>query len=793
MFAGLAVKAPAAAADSVGFDDRPAAPSAFTFLSSVADEPVDPSPTSSFSFIGGVPPEPEPAPASSDVDFFSGLSVPIGSVEPSPASEPTPAPLIISEAPAPGPPTQQETLLSPSVPSPPMDSYESQLKALNDTISRIMVDHWKAMQAIDHDEAAVRATKLDLLQRIAVANSDLESLVAAQGKAVEDEAYDQADELDTKIKASRRAIRELQTELERCEEKDPLRKSVRFEAVSKCTEAVLAVVHDLTNLKEQSGKEAREYVEKALSLITGDEAHLNEERDRFDRIMDIVAVDLQRVQSEVDRIEAVIQEKTKDEHDERGKLNNKIKKCHEEIEALRAQIAAKETEVVRLKESLAEADRQISQARFAFDRQLMRLENQKSRIEKDRAEILVDQAEVTNRLHRLEREKDRISRVDSRNADFAATIDDKVRARTAMVERMRADQILEQRRLLKAQELEKAVESAKQNLADQERRMHVITQQKATLEASMLTHEGHIETANSTLPGLEEAKNKAVSSRDFKTAARISKEIKSMTALRDESRELIDKTRHEIDAIGELIAGHHSHLEAARTEFAAAEFNVEKHTFECIQDRLQSLDEALDAAEDVEVNMLQKEINELTDRARQLSDKHNWPLRKKQISANPSGLPSSRDSSPRSTRSPARRPVSSTRSPSPVGAEVRPEPHGSEHDTAADEADAIPAADRLRQTVALIRNLEELLEASVLRDDFDEAARLQERITAAERDRSRLESLAPARPSGDGRDGEQNDDDEETRVSKGVDWAAASDERAVADGALQGEDVAADE
>lgn len=187
MFAGLAVKAPAAAADSVGFDDRPAAPSAFTFLSSVADEPVDPSPTSSFSFIGGVPPEPEPAPASSDVDFFSGLSVPIGSVEPSPASEPTPAPLIISEAPAPGPPTQQETLLSPSVPSPPMDSYESQLKALNDTISRIMVDHWKAMQAIDHDEAAVRATKLDLLQRIAVANSDLESLVAAQGKAVEDE------------------------------------------------------------------------------------------------------------------------------------------------------------------------------------------------------------------------------------------------------------------------------------------------------------------------------------------------------------------------------------------------------------------------------------------------------------------------------------------------------------------------------------------------------------------------------------------------------------------------------
>ena len=237
------------------------------------------------------------------------------------------------------------------------------------------------------------------------------------------------------------------------------------------------------------------------------------------------------VKEERTELEAKISEETSGIENSRDVANGKLKVINDEIEELRRQLEAKEMEAAQVKMELHDHEASIEQVRRKFSRQLTRLNKKESAAEESRKEWDTEEAtykkrrggheaEVTAHSEALVAHDNIIANVKSQidlAEDLAKIIVQKIVVeKGADPEESDEELLLIQANVLT---LEAATDEAKQVLAAAKKSIDTLKEELGIIDTR--------------LPILEAEKKLAASKRDFKAAAKASKEIKSMLARKE--------------------------------------------------------------------------------------------------------------------------------------------------------------------------------------------------------------------------------------------------------------------
>jgi len=243
-------------------------------------------------------------------------------------------------------------------------------------------------------------------------------------------------------------------------------------------------------------------------------------------------------QEERGELEANISEQTSGIEGLRDAAGEKLKEINEEIDELRRQLEAKEMEAAQVKMELHGHQESIEQVRKKFSRQLTRLVKKESAVKESRHEW--DTEKAMYKKARLEHEAEVTAHSEALMAHdkIIAQVKDEIHVAEELAKVIAQEVVVDKgiapgeadEELIMAQaevlKLEAAAEEANQVLA--------------AGKSSIATLMEDISTIEVRLPIVESEKKLAASTRDFKAAAKASKEIKELIAKKERCREELD-------------------------------------------------------------------------------------------------------------------------------------------------------------------------------------------------------------------------------------------------------------
>jgi len=265
-----------------------------------------------------------------------------------------------------------------------------------------------------------------------------------------------------------------------------------------------------------------------------DTKHLSAENERLSADLKNIERDEGFVEEERNELEANISEQTSDLELVRDEANEKLDVMNTEIDDLRRQLDAKEMEAAAIKMELHHCDGSIDEVRSKFSRQLARLGKKESAVKESRCEWEAE--DESYRKSRKEHEVDV-------TAHSEALVDHE-----NLINRTK-EEINVANELAKIVAQEVVVSGSTEIAAD-------IDGESASAQAGVLKSEAAVDEANQLLsasiahieslcndisdiekrlPILESEKKNAASKRDFKAAAKASKEIKELNAKKEYS------------------------------------------------------------------------------------------------------------------------------------------------------------------------------------------------------------------------------------------------------------------
>lgn len=237
-------------------------------------------------------------------------------------------------------------------------------------------------------------------------------------------------------------------------------------------------------------------------------------------------------------LEGKISEETSGIEELRDVASESLNGINEEIEELKRQLETKEMEAAEVKMELHGHDDSIDQVRNKFSRQLTRLKKKESAAEESRKEWEVEEMSYKNAREDHEAEVTAHSEALIAHDEIKDQVKSEIDVAEELAKIIVQEVVVEKssetgdsnEKLLKVQaevlNLEAAAEEAKQ----------VLTAAKVSID----TLKEEVSTIEVQLPILESEKKLAAGKRDFKAAAKASKEIKAMLAKKDRCMEELE-------------------------------------------------------------------------------------------------------------------------------------------------------------------------------------------------------------------------------------------------------------
>lgn len=276
-----------------------------------------------------------------------------------------------------------------------------------------------------------------------------------------------------------------------------------------------------------------------------DTKRLSAENERLSADLKNIERDEGFAKEERAELEEKISEQTSGIVEMRDTATDKLESINKEIEDLRKQLEAKEMEAAEVKMELHGHEHAIDQVRSKFSRQLARLRKKESAVEESRKEWGVEEAaykkaredheaEVTAHSEALiahDQIKDQVkSEIDLAEELAKIIVQEIIVEKKSQVEETDEEALRAQAEVLN---LEAAADEAKQ----------VLTAAKSSIDSL----QEDLSTIEVKLPILESEKKLAAGKRDFKAAAKASKEIKALIAKKEKCVEELEgeaKDRH---------------------------------------------------------------------------------------------------------------------------------------------------------------------------------------------------------------------------------------------------------
>ena len=395
----------------------------------------------------------------------------------------------------------------------------------------------KNVDKLTKDEISM-TTRRDMLEtQIAGYKTDLQKIEQEQERACESEEFDKADAMNATINNVKHCITLADTDLRKLvAEIADLSKAKDKEFAQQVTQTK-GTDRQLRLFLTEQQKKLKEAVSKQETFKEDETERLKFEIDRIESESESFAASMDQLNSEKGRIESSIADQCKVELEEEGQLMHRKGVIDLEIEALRKQLQEKEDESEEICQALERTRNDIDVVRSRFSRQLQRINAREQALAKSKSEIESDRKILDEQREGFEDRKQELDKeIEDYNARVSA-VERELKIATILTKTLES-------RERKRTEVQSKKESQRARLADlrehvcmAEQQSRILAQQQSDAQVQIAAKRSLVNSAELSVPRLEQEKKSAAAQRNFKEAGRLSKELKQLIADKEAATE----------------------------------------------------------------------------------------------------------------------------------------------------------------------------------------------------------------------------------------------------------------
>ncbi|CCI46086.1 unnamed protein product [Albugo candida] len=493
--------------------------------------------------------------------------------------------------------TQSESLtksplqpsLSPIVPQ----SLEERFTATLRDFSESAFAFHETVSKQSEEESCLLERKMQLKSQLTQYEIDLRQVEANQQRACEEEDFEKADALNTSINSVRHCITLTESDLRKVDSEFTAflkGKERTFVTQLRTTRGTFKELNTFCQDQEQIRADLKKNYE---TYQTNQLQQLQFENERIQTELHHVSVTLKHVTSERDEIEARITEQCKSEIEVQKSLEEEKQVVEEEVRELERQLSIKKARVTEIQMAIDKAEKEIDVVRNRFSRQVKRISDREEGILRTKSEV---EADVEHLKEQKEQFIQKVREYQEKIMDSSTQI--KSLRKAIMVATLLTDvlEMQEARRedsLVRKKERSNDLNSLSDKAAIAEQSVAMLRKQQEGLEKSLAMHANAKASADSMIPRLESEKKAAATQRNFKEAARISKDIKALEKDRNNAEEMSEVVEMELLDLLDQIKSSEERYKEHKKELINVEKAMDLETLEELSQEYKDLGKAV--------------------------------------------------------------------------------------------------------------------------------------------------------------------------------------------------------
>ena len=511
-------------------------------------------------------------------------------------------------------------------------SFKSSVRDISEyqaTLLQDMRDH------LHHKE------KAEMNSRVVLQN--IKEIEEEQGRLAEAEEFEQADALSSQLDQLRQeysnAMELIKTSSQAYEDAESSLKECRRELSSKMNETA----HGLGNLIRQEIEELDNLMSVNSKALADEDSRVSAEEERISIELSHVEREQATLAEETDVIENAITSQTVDAQKDKEGMEMELMGVNSEVERLEKELALKKQEQKMLEMNLLVAEGKIREVRKKYDRQLQRIADRSATVESSCEECKQEHEAIKVQRLRFTEEKNKLSEIESSVSDYIKAMEKERDIASHLKETF--DSILLNSTVTKpvagkdaGTQTNGSIVSVREKVTATESALEKAMLGLENLRSSIASLGEEDSTLKEKIPLLEVEKKSHASNKRFKEAASTAKDIKSMTARREEISSLVTEKESQIGGMEKDIEDAREEAEKARAELKAAERDVDLARLDDLRNQAISLRKTCRVAENekdsaqeiiiatIAIDLLTAELKVVLDEASEIKEKHDLDI-----------------------------------------------------------------------------------------------------------------------------------------------------------------------
>lgn len=480
---------------------------------------------------------------------------------------------------SPGAAAEEPQPTVPAAPAAPPTPEERLLNTLRDFHASAVSFRENVLKQND-DENRILERKVQLANQLTQYEIDLRDVEAQQHHACEVEDFERADALNATINSVRHCITLTESDVRKVDNELAAFVKSKEKAFANQLRSTRGTLRELEKFRDDQEAERASMRNEFKEYEVKETGQLQFEAERIDTEMHHVSVNLDHLKTEKSEIEATIEEQCRDEFAVQAQLLEEKALVEEEVRELEKKLKLKLERVREIQESIQKAEKDIDVVRNRYSRQLKRIADRESGILKTKFEV---ESDVEQLKHQKREFHDKLQEYETNIATFGMrilTVRKEMRAAALLAGVLEVQETRREQSLVRKKQQTAELSSLSDAAAIAEQSFVMLRKQHDELEKSLSIHRNAIASAESMIPRLEQEKKTAAAQRNFKDAARISKDIKALEKDRSTAEEMVEVVEMELQDLKERIDKREVEYEEKKDELKKVEKQLELTTLQ---------------------------------------------------------------------------------------------------------------------------------------------------------------------------------------------------------------------
>ncbi|RMX64926.1 hypothetical protein DD238_006751 [Peronospora effusa] len=432
----------------------------------------------------------------------------------------------------------------------------------------------------NEEENRLMERKAQLAYQLTQYEMDLRDVEAQQHHACEVEDFEKADALNATINSVRHCITLTESDVRKLDSELVAFVKTKEKAFANQLRSTRGTLRELEKFREDQESE-RTVARNEYKLYEANQTEqLQFEAERIDAEMHHVSVSLENVISEKSEIEATIEGQCSSEFAVQAQLIEEKQAVEEEVRELERRLKEKQDRVRKIQTSIDTAQRDINTVRKRYSRQLKRIADREDGIKKTKAEVESDGKHLEQQRHEFEDKLKRYVEDISIIGKRIGAVKKEMRAASLLANVLEAQETRREQSLIRKKQQTAELSSLNDATAVAEQSFTMLSKQHEELEKSLSIHRNAIASAEAMIPRLEQEKKTAAAQRNFKEAARISKDIKALEKDRSTAEEMVEVVELELQDLEERIHKRNVEFKEKKKELKEMEKHLDLATLQ---------------------------------------------------------------------------------------------------------------------------------------------------------------------------------------------------------------------